>query len=302
MKKVSIIIPTFNNLKYTKKCLTSIKKRTKKNFYEIIVVDNASTDGTQSYLKTQKDINCILNEKNNNFAGACNQGASVAKNDVLLFLNNDTEVHENWLEPVLEDINNEKKIGAVGVKLLFPNGRIQHAGVAIFESKIPEHIYRLSLANKDYVNKKREFQAVTAACVAIPKKIFDQVGGFDKYYKNGYEDCDLCLKIRKAGYRIIYEPKSVVTHFESVSKDRHKYTLRNLDLFMSRWWETVSDANDYFKEDGFNRLQIFFLNVKYMAYVPEKYGTIPNNILMFRKIYLKWVNFFSFVGNIKKET
>ncbi len=300
MKKVSIIIPTYNNLSYTKKCLKAIREKTKKDLYEMIVVDNASTDGTQSFLKDQKDITYILNKQNNNFSGACNQGAHIAKNEVLLFLNNDTEVHDNWLIPIINVLKKEKMIGAVGAKLLFPNGTIQHAGVAIFDSKVPEHIYRLSPANKKYVNKKRTFQAVSAACIAIPKKVFDLVGGFDEYYKNGYEDMDLCLKIGKAGYKIIYEPKSVVTHHESISLDRHRYTIRNLDLFISRWWETLSDANIYFKEDGFNRLQIFFFNIKYMAYVPDKYGTVPNNILKFRKIYLKWIKVILFFKKIKR--
>ena len=286
VKKVSIIIPTYNNLEYTKKCLEAIRKKTNKELYEIIVVDNASSDDTPLFLKSQKDIVYILNKKNNNFSGACNQGADIAKGEIFLFLNNDTEVHENWLEPLIDIIKKEKMIGAVGSKLLFSDGKIQHAGIAVFDSKIPEHIYRLSPANKKYVNKRREFQAVTAACIAIPKNIFDQVGGFDEYYRNGYEDMDLCFKIGKAGYKIIYEPKSVVTHHESISPGIHTYLIKNLDLLMSRWWKIKSDANNYFEDDGFSRIQKLFLNVKYMAYEPQKYNTIPNKILKLRKIYL----------------
>lgn len=300
--KVSIVIPTYNNLELTKKCLLAIRKNSRDVGHEIIAVDNASTDDTQDFLKTQKDVVSILNKKNRNFAGACNQGARAAKNEIVLFLNNDTEVHPGWLEPIIEDFKKQPGLGAVGVKLLFPNGRIQHAGVVFFDSKVPEHLYRLEKPNQPKVNMKRSMQAVTAACLAIPREIFLKVGGFDEAYKNGLEDIDLCLRLGEAGYKIIYEPRSVVTHHESVSPGRHLNNLHNLNLYMERWSDKVRpDSHEIMKADGYSRMQILYMDTKYMSYVPENYGTVPRHILALRKIYLSPVRSYAFLKRLPQR-
>lgn len=283
--KYSIIIPTYNKIELTKKCLKSLFLNTKGDF-EIIVVDNASGDGTKEYLQKEERVTKIYNSKNVGFSKANNRAAKSAKGEILVFLNNDTEVQPGWIEGIEKIFNEEKNIGAVGVKMLFPDGKIQHAGVVISEDHIPRHIYRLFPAKDPKVNKKREFQAVTAACIAIPKIVFEKIGGFDEGFTNGLEDVDLCLKIKKAGYRIVYQPESVVIHHESASPDRNKHTKHNYDLYIKRWREISPDEHQYYREDGLNGLQIFLRDIISMAYNRDDYGLMPKKIKYARFVYI----------------
>ncbi len=248
---VSIIIPVFNRLEYTQKCLESIFKFGSKYTFEIIVVDNASSDGTRGYLDSLgKKIITIHSDKNLGFSRACNVGASVASGEFLLFLNNDTVVTKNWLDVLVEELETNIEVAIAGSKLLFPDETIQHAGVVFGEDKIPYHIYAREIKEKHYVNKKRKFNALTAACMLVRKEIFDKVGGFDENFLNGYEDIDLCLKIRELGSDIMYCPESVVYHYESISEGRGDKHKENRELFLQKWSNTVKqDDYLYRKED-----------------------------------------------------
>jgi GT2 family glycosyltransferase len=282
--KYSIVIPTFNKLELTEKCLSSIFSNTKGE-YEVIVIDNSSKDKTQNFLEKEKRITAVLNKENLGFSKANNIGAKKAKGDLLIFLNNDTEVQKGWLEAISRIFEEETKVGAVGVKLLFPDGTIQHAGLAFSEDNIPRHLYYRDKADLPRVNKQREFKAVTAACIAIPKKVFKEVGGFDERYINGLEDVDLCLRIKEAGYRIVYQPKSVVIHHESVSPGRFDYNKHNSDLYMLRWKNVLPDEHRYYREDGLNWFQILVKDMISMGYSKDEYQTLPNWIKYGRYIY-----------------
>ena len=132
--KASIIIPVFNNANFTEKCILSLIKNTNNKLIdEIIVVNNASTDNTKEVLDKFNYIKVSNQKININFAGACNIGANLAKAEILIFLNNDTEVQNGWLEPIIDLYENNETLGAVGVKLIFPEGTIQHAGVPGFD-------------------------------------------------------------------------------------------------------------------------------------------------------------------------
>ncbi len=270
---VSIVILTYNKLGYTKQCLKALQKNTPKQYLnDVVVVDNGSTDGTQQYLKSLEWVQLIANRDNLGFAKACNQGAEKAVGDVLVFLNNDTEVQKNWLEPMLSTLK-DKKVAIAGSKLLFPDGLIQHAGVVIASDHIPRHIYYRDGADKLYVNKQRNFKAVTAACMAIKKNIFEEVGGFSKEYINGMEDIDLCLKVFHKGYKIMYCPKSVIIHHESVSRARHKYDIQNNDLFLEKWGDEEPDEQKYYDEDGrswFYKKDRELVNKYYNIYYDQK--------------------------------
>jgi len=254
--KTSIIILTFNGLELNKKCIDSILQNTEGDF-EIIVVDNDSQDGTVKYLKSlsDKQIRVIFNKENTGFARGNNQGAKRAIGDILVFLNNDTEVTRGWLLP-LQNTLASKEISIAGPKLLYPDGKIQHAGVAFTDKGMPRHIYRRFDSNFPPANRKKEYQAVTGACLAIKKEIFDRVGGFDEKYINGLEDVDLCFKVRKSGFRVMYCPKSVVVHHESVGKDRFKYLYRNIEYYQSKWPNVKADEDDIYRRDGFGSLFI----------------------------------------------
>ncbi len=281
---ISIIIISYNKADLTKKCLEEVFKNTKDDF-EVIVIDNASTDEAIDYLFREKRITLLQNNKNLGFSKANNQGAQKAKGEILVFLNNDTEVQPGWLEPIINIYKTEKNVGAVGVKLLFPDGLIQHAGVTISEDHIPRHLYYREKADDLKVNQEREFQAVTAACIAIPKRVFHEVGGFDEEYVNGLEDVDLCLRIKQEGYRIIYTPKSVVIHHESVSPGRFKFNQHNSDLYMNRWREAVPDEHKYYQEDGLNWFQILLRDFVSMGYSKDEYHTTPKRIKYGQYLY-----------------
>lgn len=285
---ISIIIPTFNKVEYTKKCLEALKKNTPgADLADVIVIDDDSTDDTQDFLRSLSLISIIFNKENLGFSRANNIAAKKAKGDILVFLNNDTEVQKGWIEAIVDVFEKENNVGAVGVKLLFPNQTIQHAGLAFYPDKVARHIYYQLDKDSSFVNKLRECQAVTAACVAIPKKVFFEVGGFDEAYINGLEDVDLCLKIKEKGYRIFYQPKSVVVHHESVSPGRFSRSKHNADTFMSRWKNKIKpDSHQILKEDGFNWFQILMFDLKSMSYGPNEYGTRPIRIKVLRLAFI----------------
>lgn len=217
---VSIVIPTYNKLDFTRQCLEAIRAVTPAGLYEILVVDNASTDETPAFLREQErqgHLRAILNETNLGFGKACNRAAEQARGRCILLLNNDTVPHPGWLEAMLRTLDSDPNIGVVGSRLLYPDGTIQHAGVVFTAEGVPEHLHRKVPQNHPEVTFQRDFPAVTGACLLIRTGLYRQLGGFDEQYYMYVEDTDLCLRVWEAGYRVTYCPESVVTHFESAS-------------------------------------------------------------------------------------
>ena len=233
----SIIIPVCNKVELTQQCLSHLSQVTQGCSYEVVVVDNGSSDGTQEFLAMlQGDLQIIRNESNLGFAKACNQGAHVAKGQYLVFLNNDTIPKPGWLIPLVDEVRSHDEVAVVGSKLLYPDNTIQHSGVVfarLFQT--PYHLFAGRSENCPAVNIRREFQAVTAACMLIRKEIFEEVGGFDEGFVNGFEDVDLCLRIRQLGQKIIYQPKSCLYHLESQTPGRKNHDAANSKRFLSRW-------------------------------------------------------------------
>lgn len=244
---VSIIIPLYNKIDLTRRCYDSIKTYTVNPEYEIIFVDNGSTDATGQFLKDLKgDVKSIINDKNLGFAKACNQGASEAAGKYILFLNNDVEVMENWLKPLVDILDNDPKVAAAAGKLLFPDRTIQHAGVIIIDDhKLPDplvgrHIYYKHASDFAEANQRRTYQALTAACLLVRKSSFDAVKGFDEGYWNGYEDVDICFKFQEQNWLLVYEPESVVIHFESQSGvERFKKVQSNIERLHQKWLDKI---------------------------------------------------------------
>lgn len=256
---VSIIIPVFNKIEYTKKCIESILKNTNEGF-EVLVVDNGSNDGTEEYFaeitKSENRIRYIKNPENLGFAAANNIAALKAKGEYLVFLNNDTEVQAGWLENMLKVAQNDEKVGAVGCKLLYPDLSIQHAGVVIVDNQIQndplqaQNIFVGEKRDAKDPNIIREYQAVTAACMLVSAKKFTDVDGFDELFWNGYEDVDLCFKLRQQGYKIIYQPASEVIHHESKSgPERFSKVAENIHRLHQKWLAEVS-VDFILKPDG----------------------------------------------------
>ncbi|MFH1567317.1 MAG: glycosyltransferase [Gemmatimonadota bacterium] len=249
--RVSIVIPVYNQAEFTEKCLYAIAANSggpdePAPEYEVIVVDNGSTDWTMYLLHAMEgDIRVISNDANLGFARACNQGAAEARGDFVLFLNNDTVPHPGWLQPLVALADSDPGIGALGAKLLYPDtGRIQHAGLAMVGG-VPEHLYRGLEADDPRVDAVRDLDMVTGACLMVRSDLLTGLGGFDTRYLNGVEDVDLCLRVRDAGYRVVYCPGSVLDHHEGVSEGRFDHVRDNVRQFLEQWGERFDEEGRF---------------------------------------------------------
>jgi GT2 family glycosyltransferase len=268
----SVVIPVHNKASLTQQCLDTLLAQPEPIIKrEIIVVDDGSTDATPRLLERYGDrVTVVTNRPGKGFAGACNAGAAASTGEFLVFLNNDTIPESTWLSALVAYAQAHPAAGIVGVKLLYPDDTIQHAGVAIGYDRYPRHIYVGFPSTHPAVNVSRQYQAVTAACLLIRRTLWDELGGFDTAYHNGWEDVDLCLRARAAGAEVHYCHESVVTHLESVSRDvRAPNERANRELYEARWKETVvPDDLQYYIEDD-------LLSFSYQARYPIRMTVSP---------------------------
>ncbi|MGG4049601.1 glycosyltransferase [Paenibacillus favisporus] len=238
--KTSMVILTYNQLEYTKLCIDSIREFTKPGSYEIIIVDNFSTDGTREWLKEQKDIRVIMNERNLGFPKGCNQGIEIATGDFILLLNNDTVVTANWLDNMIKCLNSSPEIGAVGC-LTNNCSYGQQISVPYLNSDLNE--MQKFAANFNYSNEElwEERLKLVGFCYLFKKELVERIGFLDEIFTPGnYEDDDYSLRIREAGYKLILCRDTFIHHFGSVSfkqnTDRFKDLLSsNRRKFMNIW-------------------------------------------------------------------
>ena len=234
MTDTSVIIPVLNNLADTKACVKALRAAQDSAAAEVIIADNGSTDGTAAWAVSE-GLRVAGSSVNEGFARACNRGAAAASGEYLVFLNNDTLPGPGWLA-ALRRASLETGAGIAGGKLLFPDGSIQHAGVTVRADGMPEHFLRgLPYAGEAFVNKRRYFHAVSAACMLVRKELFYAASGFDAAFVNGYEDVDFCLRAARLGSGSLYEPACEVVHFESRTAGRFAAEEANRELFLSRW-------------------------------------------------------------------
>lgn len=254
-KKVSIIILTWNKLETTKKCLNFLEKNTNYPNWEAIIVDNGSNDGTQTFLKhstkgRNPQFRLILNSRNKGYASGVNQGIRAADGEYILLLNNDVYVLKNWLVSMVETLEKNEKNGIIGAKLIYPStGRIQHAGIVLLRKTEPLHLYKNSFPDNPKANELRYYNAVTGACMLIRKNIFKEIGLFDEQFKyGGFEDIDFCLRCRIHGFKVVYSPRSIAFHDESISssqiKNFYKIFKQNHNLFLNKWSSLFERYND----------------------------------------------------------
>ena len=244
--QVSIILPAYNNVALTRGCLESLARTDSSITHEIIVINNGSTDGTADFLREHQTTYPIRNltfHPNVGFAHASNQGALAARGQHLIFLNNDTLVTPGWMEALVQ-AGRLPQTGVVGAKLLYHDGRIQHAGVG-FINGVPDHPYRYAAADAPEVNQFRELDMVTGACFLVRAELFRQLAGFDETYRQGAEDVDLCLRARAAGWKVVYEPKAVIYHLEGQSLGRFDHVNENLRLFFKRWSSSFDKEKNF---------------------------------------------------------
>lgn len=252
---VSIIIPVYNNIECTLNCLKSISMNTRGSF-EIVIVDDASEDDVQDALKNIGNITVIRNENNAGFVESCNKGAKRCKGKYILFLNNDTLVTENWLEPLIQAMELQD-VGAVGAKLVYPDGRLQEAGGIIWNDASGWNYGRGDDPAKPEYNFVRDADYCSGAALIVRRDLFEELGGFDEQFKPGYyEDTDLCFSIRDLGYRVLYQPRSVVTHFEGltsgtdINTGMKRYQEVNKEKFSRKWNQVLT--KEHYKPDHMN--------------------------------------------------
>jgi GT2 family glycosyltransferase len=250
---VSIVIPVFGRVELTRQCVSELLAHTLTASVELIVVDNASRDTTAEYLASLAGrVRALTNETNLGFARACNQGARAARGEHLLFLNNDTIPKRGWLEPLLRELA-DPGVAIAGARLLYPDGKVQHAGIAFSRPDcVPYHVYRGAHPQHPATARRRELRAVTGACMLVRRSAFEAAGGFDEGYQNGFEDVDLCLRVREAGGRIVYQPASELIHLEEQTPGRKAHDEPNMRRFLERWGgRIVPDETRVLLEDGF---------------------------------------------------
>lgn len=306
--KASIIIVSYNSSKFIFDCINSIKNQKYPN-YEILVVDNASSDNSVFIVKENfPEVRIHKSSRNLGFAGAVNLGVSLSNGDIIVLLNPDVVVEENWLLTLTEAFQNEQ-VGIVGSIILDSNQSfIQHAGAVIHKNGITEHI-KLSLNEVSLTDsekllekikekiknefKKIDIDYVTGASIAIRRILWERLGGLDEKYFPGYfEETDFCIKSKKIGYKVELEPKSVCIHKQASS----------IGLFSSTFY--------YFYHK--NRIRFILKNYNFKKFIhdflPSEIDWIrrkrisKENIPLLRAYLINIVNFFPILfsrkGNI----
>src|SRR6056297_54437 len=245
--EVSIIIPVYNQLAYTAACLESIASIPTNVGYEVLVVDDASSDDTQAWLKRCRGIRVLRNRLNKGFIGTCNRGAKHARGRYLVFLNNDTRVTDGWLDALVDTFRAHPGAGVVGARLVFSDGTLQEAGGIVFRDATGWNFGRGDDPDRPVYRFVSEADYVSGACLAIERERFAELGAFDKYYAPAYyEDTDLCFKARQAGLKVLYQPASTVIHFEGATSGTDetsgakRYQVVNREKFLERWADTLA--------------------------------------------------------------
>ena len=239
---VSIVIPVYNQFGYTYNCLKSIIKNTTDVEYEVIIGDDCSTDITQQISEIVQNITVAKTKTNVRFLRNCNNAAKLARGKYILFLNNDTQVLPNWLSSLVELIERKNDIGMVGSKLLYPDGTLQEAGGIIWGDGHAWNYGNGQSPNKSEFNYVKEVDYISGAAIMIRKSLWEEIGGFDELFNPAYcEDSDLAFEVRKHGYKLMYQPLSMVVHFEGksngtdLSSGVKKYQVENQIKLKKKW-------------------------------------------------------------------
>lgn len=239
---VSILLVTFNSAEYTFQCLETIKAHSDVP-YEVIIVDNASTDRTGDLLGQTRNVKVIMNGENAGFLKACNKGARAASGKYILFLNNDTQVTPGWLAGLVSTMEGYPGCGAVGGKLIMPDGRLQEAGCVIWKDGSTSGYGRGANPFVPEVSYVREVDYCGGACLLVRKDLFLELGGFDERYAPAYyEEADLCMGVRSRGFKVVYQPSVSVVHYEYGSgsfKKALRMAQANQAKFFTKWKDSL---------------------------------------------------------------
>jgi GT2 family glycosyltransferase/glycosyltransferase involved in cell wall biosynthesis len=229
-------------LPYTLACLRSVARHGAQAPFEVIVVDDASPDGSAANLERIEGLCLLRNPRNLGFVGSCNVAAAAARGDFLLFLNNDTQVSPGWLDALLRCFAERADCGIAGSRLVYPDGRLQEAGGIVFADGSCWNYGRFEPRDAAAFGYRRRVDYVSGAALLVRSALFRKLGGFDERYAPGYyEDTDLAFAVRRLGLSVYYEPASLVVHCEGISAGtdpdrgmkRHQAT--NQAKFTGKW-------------------------------------------------------------------
>ena len=246
---VSVVIPVYNNLSLTVRCLQSIVDTWSSTLgIQIVLVDDASDDPVAVLATELPGLDYARNGRNRGFVDSCNAGAAIARGKYVCFLNNDTVVRDAWLDYLVSTAERDERIGVVGAKLVYPDGRLQEAGGIIFRDGSGWNYGRGDDPADARYNYEREADYISGAALLARADLFARVGGFAAEYAPGYyEDADLCFAIRSLGYRVLYQPRSEVRHYEGASSGTQtdsgmkRYQEINRPKFVAKWSDVLQD-------------------------------------------------------------
>lgn len=274
-RKVTIIVLTWNGIDYTKPFLDSLWKNTDYDNYEVVIVDNNSTDGTIEYLETLDNIHLIKNDKNMGFVKGNNVALNQIKDGDVVLLNNDMLIEQkNWLTRLNEVAYEDDKNGVVGCRLVNEKGQFLHAGTYIY----PETFWGQQIGGGEknigqYGNENREVQGIVFACAYIKREVLDAIGGLNEAFFSYFEDTDYCLRTQKAGYKCICCGDVTLIHYQNISTNINKVSFN--DMFLK--------SQKTFKEIWKNDLENRYTNA--MAWhtlvnFPSGYAVSAKNLML----------------------
>ena len=277
--KVSIIIPVYNKWEYTAACLCSLLDTRGQHSFEVIIVDDRSSDETADQLAQIEGLTHLRNDTNLGFVGSCNRGARHARGEYLVMLNNDTQATAGWLDELIATFERYPEAGLVGSRLIYPDGSLQESGGIVFNDGSAWNYGRDKDSENPEYHFLREVDYCSGACIALKTEYFHRLGLFDERYAPAYyEDTDLAFRVRQSGLKVLVQPASIIVHHEGVSSGTDtssgakKYQLINQEKFLDRWQnelklqpEKVSDTDnraDIFQASQFrNKARILFIDI-----------------------------------------
>ena len=252
--RVSILLPVFNQVRFTLSCLVSLYTHASRYSFEVLIGDDGSTDETDLLGHiTLAGFRYFRHAENLGFLKNCNALAAEAKGDYLVLLNNDTVILPGWLDGLLDTLETNPDIGLVGSKLIYPDGRLQEAGSLMWNDASGLNWGNLCDPQDPEFNYRRDVDYCSGASIALATTLWQQLGGFDaeRYQQAYYEDTDLAFRIREErGLRVVYQPLSHLVHFEGISSGRSldagikRYQKTNRPIFVERWRQALSRHGD----------------------------------------------------------
>ncbi|MCA1640866.1 MAG: glycosyltransferase [Acidobacteria bacterium] len=239
--RTSVIIPVFNRVEFTFQCLRSLLREVDFDETEVIVVNNASTDETPAVLARLRDfVRVVDNEENSGFADACDQGAAHARGRHLVFLSNDTVVLPGWLDALVETVERDESVGAVGSMLLRPDGRVREAGAITWGDGSTSAYGGGGAAGDRRYSFAREVDGCSVASLLVRRDLFVRLGGFDTRFAHAaHQSADLCLGARSLGYKVVYQPLSRVAQHDEGEGGRRRGAA-DRDEFYAKWREVLA--------------------------------------------------------------